>query len=47
MMSKPPVVELAPSMWPECRWMPEISRFFEIVVTMYYTDDALPHVHAK
>ena len=27
--------------------MPEISRFFEIVVTMYYTDDALPHVHAK
>ena len=27
--------------------MPEISRFFGIVVTMYYTDHALPHVHAK
>ena len=27
--------------------MPEISRFFGIVVTMYYTDHVLPHFHAK
>ena len=27
--------------------MPEISRFFGIVVTMYYADHTLPHVHAK
>lgn len=27
--------------------MPEISRFLGIVVTMYYTDHTLPHVHAK
>ena len=27
--------------------MPEISRFFRIVITMYYTDHALPHFHAK
>lgn len=27
--------------------MPEISRFFGIVITMYYADHALPHVHAK
>ncbi len=27
--------------------MPEISRFFGIVITMYYTDHALPHFHAK
>ena len=27
--------------------MPEISRFFGIVVAMYYTDHSLPHVHAK
>ena len=27
--------------------MPEISRFFGIVVTMYYRDHALPHFHAK
>ena len=31
----------------ECQRMPEISRFFGIVVTMYYTDHALPHFHAK
>lgn len=27
--------------------MPEISRFFGIVITMYYTDHVLPHFHAK
>ena len=27
--------------------MPEISRFFGIVVTMYYNDHAPPHFHAK
>ena len=27
--------------------MLEISRFFGIVVTMYYADHSLPHVHAK
>ena len=27
--------------------MPEISRFHGMVVAMYYTDHALPHVHAK
>ena len=26
--------------------MPEISRFFGIVVTMYYDDHAPPHFHA-
>ena len=31
----------------DCRWMPEISRFFGIVIAMYYADHALPHVHAK
>ncbi len=31
----------------ERQWMLEISRFFGIVVTMYYTDHALPHFHAK
>lgn len=27
--------------------MPEISRFFGIVVAMYYNDHAPPHLHAK
>ena len=27
--------------------MPEISRFFGIVIAMYYTDHALPHFHAR
>ena len=27
--------------------MPEISRFFGIVVAMYYNDHAPPHFHAK
>jgi hypothetical protein len=27
--------------------MPEISRFFGIVVRMYYNDHAPPHVHAE
>ena len=27
--------------------MPEIGRFFGIVVTMYYNDHGLPHIHAK
>lgn len=27
--------------------MPEISRFFGIVVTMYYGDHAPPHFHAR
>ena len=27
--------------------MPEISRFFGIVLTMYYDDHAPPHFHAK
>ena len=27
--------------------MPEISRFFGIVITMYYNDHGLPHFHAK
>jgi hypothetical protein len=26
--------------------MPEISRFFGIVIAMYYDDHALPHFHA-
>ena len=27
--------------------MPEISRFFGIVITMYYDDHARPHFHAR
>jgi hypothetical protein len=27
--------------------MPEISRFFGIIVAMYYNDHAPPHFHAK
>lgn len=27
--------------------MPEISRFFGIVITMYYADHAPPHFHAR
>jgi len=27
--------------------MPEISRFFGIVIRMYYNDHAPPHVHAE
>lgn len=27
--------------------MPEISRFFGIVITMYFNDHAPPHFHAK
>ena len=27
--------------------MPEISRFFGIVITMYYNDHAPPHFHAR
>lgn len=27
--------------------MPEISRFFGIVVTMYYNDHAPPHFHVR
>ena len=27
--------------------MPEISRFFGIVVLMYYNDHAPPHIHAE
>ena len=27
--------------------MPEISRFFGIVITMYYADHSRPHFHAK
>ena len=27
--------------------MPEISRFFGIVITMYYDDHAPPHFHAR
>ena len=27
--------------------MPEISRFFGIVIAMYYQDHAPPHFHAK
>ena len=27
--------------------MPEISRFLGIVITMYYSDHAPPHFHAK
>jgi len=27
--------------------MPEISRFFGIVITMYYKEHAPPHFHAK
>ena len=27
--------------------MPEISRFFGIVIAMYYTDHLPPHFHAK
>jgi hypothetical protein len=27
--------------------MPEISRFFGIVVTMYYSDHGPPHFHAR
>ena len=27
--------------------MPEISRFFGIVIRMYYDDHAPPHVHAE
>jgi Domain of unknown function (DUF4160) len=27
--------------------MPEISRFFGIVIAIYYKEPGLPHVHAK
>jgi len=27
--------------------LPEISRFFGIVIVMYYRDHGLPHFHAK
>ncbi len=27
--------------------MPEISRFFGIIIAMYYNDHAPPHFHAK
>ena len=27
--------------------MPEISRFFGMVITMYYDDHAPPHSHAR
>jgi hypothetical protein len=27
--------------------MPEISRFFGIVITMYHEDHAPPHFHAR
>ena len=27
--------------------MPEISRFFGIIITMYYKEHAPPHFHAK
>ena len=27
--------------------MPEVSRFFGIVITMYYGDHAPPHFHAR
>lgn len=27
--------------------MPEISRFFGIIIVMYYNDHAPPHFHAK
>ena len=41
------VLELPTLTSTECRWMPEISRFFGIVVAMYYGDHLLPHVHTK
>ena len=27
--------------------MPEISRFFGIIIAMYYSDNAPPHFHAR
>lgn len=27
--------------------MPELSRFFEIVIAMYWNDHGVPHFHAK
>ena len=27
--------------------MPEISRFFGVVIKMYYNDHGLPHIHAE
>ncbi|WP_343405710.1 DUF4160 domain-containing protein, partial [Caldilinea sp.] len=27
--------------------MPEISRFFGIVIAMYYKEHGIPHFHAK
>ena len=27
--------------------MPEISRFFGIVITIYYKEHGIPHFHAK
>ncbi len=27
--------------------MPEISRFYGIIITMYYNDHGKPHFHAK
>jgi len=27
--------------------MPEVSRFFGIIITMYYNDHAPPHFHAR
>lgn len=28
-------------------YMPEISRFFGIVIAMYYKEHGIPHFHAK
>ena len=27
--------------------MPEISRFFGIIITIYWKDHGIPHFHAK
>jgi hypothetical protein len=32
---------------PEVEVMPEISRFFGIIIAMYYNDHQPPHFHAK
>jgi hypothetical protein len=39
-------------MWmsPVCLWrpaVPEVSRFFGIIIALYYNDHAPPHFHAK
>nr|WP_308189829.1 DUF4160 domain-containing protein [Nostoc sp. XA010] len=31
---------------PEDKRMPEISRFFGIIITMYYNDHPPPHFHS-